>query len=174
MLTQEIVKEFLDYDPETGKLTWRERDRKWFTSDRTCNSWNVRFPRKEAFTSLNNGGYLEGKILGKYYKAHRVIWLWMTGEWPKEQVDHINHDRTDNRWCNLREASRLENYRNQSQYKNNKSGCTGVCKQGLKWYTQIAVDGKNVYLGRYNSYDDAVAIRKEAEVKYGFHNNHGK
>ena len=80
------------------------------------------FPRKEAFTSLNNGGYLEGKILGKYYKAHRVIWLWMTGEWPKEQVDHINHDRTDNRWCNLREASRLENYRNQSQYKNNKSG----------------------------------------------------
>ena len=83
MLTQEIVKEFLDYNPETGKLIWKKRDRKWFSSNKSYNTWNSRYADKEGFTSLDNRGYNSGRIFDKTYRSHRVIWLWMTGEWPR-------------------------------------------------------------------------------------------
>ena len=121
MISQEIVRKFLDYDPETGKLTWKERARRWFKSDKSCHTWNTRFAEKEAFT-VSSYGYFRIRILGKAYQLHRVIWLYQTGEWPKEQVDHINHNRADNRWFNLREASNQENGKNRTRQRNNSSG----------------------------------------------------
>ncbi len=173
MLTQEIVRELLDYDPETGKLTWKERDRKWFKTNRSCSVWNIRYGKKEAFLNLEEG-YFRGKITGKSHLAHRIIWLWMTGRWP-EQTDHINHIRTDNRWYNLREVSNKGNSRNQSRRKDNISGQTGIhfLKKRQKWRVYIMYDKKWISLGYYDSYDDAVSARKAAELKYEFHKNHG-
>ena len=147
-LTKEIVRELLDYDPETGKLTWRKRDRKWFKTDRDCNAWNARFAVTQAFGSIRVG-YFCGDILDKKYLAHRVIWFWMTGEWPKEQIDHINHDRKDNKWLNLLEVSHRDNTRNQSRHKDNSSGYTGVCwhKQHRKWVVRI----RHIHLGWFDS-----------------------
>ena len=172
MLTQELVKEFLNYDPEIGTLTWKERERKWFKSDRQFNTWNTRYAEKEAFAALDDKGYLNGRILYRAYKAHRVIWLWMTGEWPEEQIDHINHDRKDNRWCNLREVSCQENCENRSKYDFNKSGQTGVYweKTHQKWRSVV----RRVHLGYFDSLEDAVTARKMADVKYNYHENHGK
>ena len=157
MLTQKIVHELLEYYPETGKLFWRKRN------------------NNEAFTCLSSSGYPRGMILDKGYYAHRIIWFWVYGEWPKEEIDHINHIRTDNRLCNLREVSRKENHKNLSKRKNNTSGKTGVWfdKTNKKWCAMIHNE-KWIFLGRYILYEDAVKARKNAEIKHNFHENHGK
>ena len=176
-LTQEIVRELLYYAPSTGKLFWWPRERHWFKSDRHFNTWNTRFAGMEAFTAFDEkAGYLLGGILGKTYRAHRIIWLYQTGEWPEEQIDHINHDRKDNRWLNLRQVSNEENHRNISQQRNNRSGYTGVSwdKRCSKWYARIMVDNKKIELGYFDLMEDAVEARREAEIKYGFHENHGR
>ena len=172
MISQEIVRELLDYDPETGKLTWRRRDRKWFKSDKDCAGWNTRYSDKEAFKTLVVG-YFRGSIQDKAYYAHRIIWLWMTGEWPEEQIDHINHDRKDNRWLNLRQVSNQENGKNRTKQRNNFSNQTGVCwnKRIEKWFAYIS---NNISIGSFVSLEEAVSARKAAEIKYGFHENHGK
>ena len=175
-MNREIVCEFLDYDPETGKLTWKERDRKWFSSDKSYHWWNVMFAGKEAFTSLSKAGYYVGSILDRQYKAQRIIWLYMTGEWPEDEVDHIDHNKRNNRWVNLREASTKENGKNKSKLVTNTSGQTGVYwdQQTQKWRSFITVDEKKICLGRYDSYECAVEVRKMAEIQYDFHPNHGR
>ena len=124
--------------------------------------------------SINSDGYLNIIVCGKHYKAHRLAFLYMTGGTPN-QVDHINHDRKDNRWENLRPANNKINQQNQSKYKNNTSGYTGVVwsKSNKKWQAQIKSNGKNIHLGYFKKIKEAVLIRKAAEIEYGFHENHG-
>ncbi|EDD9119389.1 HNH endonuclease [Salmonella enterica subsp. enterica serovar Infantis] len=95
---------------------------------------------------------------------------------PNEQIDHINHIRTDNRIVNLRKASNTENSRNASIGVNNTSGALGVWfeKRRKAWVAEIKVDRKKIHIGRFEKFSDAVAARKAAEVKHGFHENHGK
>lgn len=156
-LTQEIVREFLDYDPESGVLTWRERDLKWFDgNERICNSWNAKFSNKQILSVGAIHGYISLCILRVSYKAHRIIWLWMTGEWP-EQVDHINHIRHDNRWENLRNVTNAENARNHSRKKNQKSSESGIRRN---------VDGTysiDFSLGSFNSQEEAHNEKVKAE-----------
>ena len=92
------------------------------------------------------------------------------------QVDHINGIRSDNKWSNLRHATQLENTRNRKKSSRNKSGVTGVIwdKSKEKWQARIGVCGKSITLGRFDDFDSAVISRKLAEVKYGFHKNHGR
>jgi hypothetical protein len=165
-LTQEIVREFLDYDPLTGALTWRHRHQIWFTTERAYKMWNIRFPGKHAFTSTSHG-YLRGDIFNKSYSAHRVIFLWMRGRWPDPEIDHNNHDGTDNRWDNLEETT--ENAKNKKLFSTNTSGRTGVY-----WHKQIIADRKKIFLGLFEKFEDAVLARDNAERTYGFHENHGK
>lgn len=180
-LTQEIVRELLDYDSETGILTWKERDVKWFndslkrTAKHVAATWNTRYSNKEA-AYIKGEGYYEIKVLGKGYKAHRIIWLWMTGSFPKEHIDHINHNRSDNRWINLRSVSLLDNMRNKKRQFNNKTGMSGVFyKESTKRYhVYFRIKGKHTFLGSFIDKEQAFEIRKEAEIKYGFHENHGK
>lgn len=109
------------------------------------------------------------------YKAHRLAWLYIYGEWPSDQIDHINHIRTDNRIKNLRDASSYENSKNQSIPKNNTSGVLGVGwnKLGRKWRSNISVNGKRLHLGCFDYFIVACAVRKEAELEYEYHENHG-
>ena len=172
MLTQEIIRELLDYDPETGRLFWKKRDRKWFKTDRSFKIWNTKNFGKEAFTCVNACDYLVSGIFGVKYYAHRIIWLYMTGSFPKEQIDHINHVTTDNRFCNLREATNQENSQNQSLHKNNKSGQTGVWKDEVYHKWRAYIRGKRI--SHFDTFEEAVAARKVAELNCGFHENHGK
>lgn len=99
----------------------------------------------------------------------------MTGKDP-ESLDHINGNRSDNRWENLREASPLENQRNRKLNANNRSGKSGVCfvKNSQKWRAQIKVESKMIFLGDFRELGDAVEARGAGELKYLFHKNHGK
>tara|TARA_R110000764_G_C10905114_1_gene371980 strand:- start:75 stop:641 length:567 start_codon:yes stop_codon:yes gene_type:complete len=178
----ELLRQLLRYDPKTGKLFWRERGAELFNptkgrgANHACAQWNSRFARKEAFTSNDNKGYKCGLIFGKGYFAHRVIWAMTQNEWPAAQIDHINGVRDDNRVGNLRAVTNRENCKNRRVRSDNSSGSTGVyfyAHQGI-WVATICANGKNKYLGRFLNKDDAITARKEAEVKYGFHPNHGK
>jgi hypothetical protein len=93
----DLLRKLLRYEPETGKLFWRERDREFFKSDRDYKVWNIRFAGKEAFTA-SDCGYKTGKVFGKTYRAHRIIWALQTGAWPRDEIDHIDQDKSNNAW----------------------------------------------------------------------------
>lgn len=171
-----LLRKLLRYEPETGKLYWLERTLEMFPHARACISWNARFARKEALTSLDRKGYRRGAIFNKFYAAHRVIWAIVHGEWPPEQIDHINGDKQDNRLGNLRAVSNSENLKNQKRPKNNTSGIIGVYwnKQLVAWHAQIKINGKKKHLGTYQCIGAAAAARASADLKHGFHRNHGR
>lgn len=176
----DVLRQLLRYEPETGRLFWKERDIKWFadggySAQRRMAVWNSAFSNKEAFTSFHRKGYKKGQIFEKQYLAHRVIWVIAHGAWPR-QIDHINGDPADNRLTNLRSVTSQENQQNMSRARNNTSGCTGVTwdQAREKWIAQIQNGGRNVHLGRFSDRDEAICARKVAEAKYGFHANHGR
>jgi hypothetical protein len=173
-LNKEIIRELLDYNPSTGLLVWRSRERRWFPTDRSWKVWNSTHAGKVA-GSYDSHGYVLVRIFKKLYLAHRLIILWMTGSMPARSVDHINHKRDDNRWSNLRVVSALENSKNQSLSANNTSGFVGVCrsKKDGKWDARISSNGTRICLGRYAEKADAIAARKAAEREFGYHKNHG-
>jgi len=175
ILSQAYLKTLFYYNPETGVLTWRNRPRDHFKTRRAFNIWNTRFSGKEA-GSDNGQGYLVAKINNTNYIAHRVIWCLETGAWPKDQLDHIDHDRMNNKFANLREATHQENLRNQTLDSRNTSGIAGVywSTQNQKWRAQIRVNGKNKHLGYFDEKLLAIFSRWQSESLYGFHENHGK
>jgi hypothetical protein len=172
----ELLRKLLRYEPETGKLFWNHRPLEMFGKKRIWATWNTRWAGREAFTSTDGHGYQQGQLLSRRMHAHRVIWAVMTGRWPTGQIDHINGVRNDNRLLNLREVSVSENRKNQRRRLNNTSGVTGVswAHDKQKWLADIRVDGKQIYIGRFDDFEDAVAARKAAEKTYGFHPNHGR
>lgn len=119
-------------------------------------------------------GYNQLCIDGRSYRAARVAWLWVTGEWPPETVDHRNRDRTDDRWANLRLATVTENLRNQGPQKKNRTGYRGVCflpRDGrYRAMLQSQVNGRKsgIFIGMFDTAEEASAayLRKAAEV-YG-------
>jgi len=173
-LSQKTLKELLHYDPDTGALTWKYRHREYFESLKSFRSFNIRWRGREAGTT-NRNGYVDIDIFGKKYRSSRLIWFYMHGRWPKDQIDHINHIRDDNRFINLREATNQINSHNQKLAKNNTSGHCGVgwYKPNNKWQAGIMISHEQIYLGRFDSIEAAICARKTAEVKYGFHKNHG-
>lgn len=180
-VTPELLRTLLRYEPETGKLFWLKRDVSLFkegkhTASRICNVWNAKYSGKEALAYIGNDRYKRGKIFDRSYLAHRVIWAMETGSWPEDQLDHKDHIRTNNPLCNLREATHKENSQNQSLRNTNTSGINGVFfnKNLSKWSASICLDGKNLHLGLFDNIADASSARDVANIKYGFHKNHGK
>lgn len=174
-ISQTYLKESLDYNPDTGMFVWNVRPLDHFKSQRGCNAINARCAGKVAGSVSKAHGYLVIRINSKNYQAHRLAWLYVNGSVPKDQIDHISHDKLDNRISNLRGATGTENQRNQSMHKRNTSGFTGVCwhKPSSKWQAYIVLNGKLKYLGQFLSIKDAINARKRANVKYNFHSNHG-
>lgn len=162
MITQAELKRVLHYNPETGIFIWNISSTNRVRAG--CTAGCVSF------------GYILIAVEGERYQAHRLAWLYTYGEWPKDEVDHINHVKTDNRIVNLREVNHKDNLKNQALYKNNKSDVCGVYrnKQRDKWQAGIRVNGKHIHLGLFTDKRSAATARKEAENKYGFHPNHGR
>lgn len=157
-LTQARLKELLHYDPLTGTFTWL------VSRGRLAKAGQVA-------GSLNGDGYWQIKIDGVTYKAHRLAWLYMKGEWPPHEVDHWDTDRGNNRWANLRSATDEENRRNSGLPRNNTSGVRGVTwhKPSGKWVAQIGVGKaavrKTLNLGYFSEIGDAAAARRAAEIR---------
>jgi len=164
MLTYEEVSKELEYDPQTGIVTWQRNGRV-----------NPKYAGKEA-GNRNKGGYIDIRCKNHRMYAHRVAWLLTYKEWPKGQVDHINGIRDDNRIENLRVVDNQQNHKNMKQHKGNTSGATGVYwnKRAKKWQAYICVDKEQIYLGIYDTIEEAAAVRKDAELMYRFHKNHGR
>jgi len=162
LLPQASLKEILSYDVTSGLFFWLKN----MTSLVRAGDLAGHSPED---------GYITIMIKKKPYKAHRLAWLYVYGEWPNGEIDHINHVRNDNRLDNLRGVSSLANSRNVSKFKNNTSGLCGVSwsKCSSKWHPQIMVEGKRIHLGFFLCFFEAACARKSAENKYGFHVNHG-
>jgi hypothetical protein len=152
------------YDKETGALFWRR-------PNPGCN--NVRPGDKAG--SVASTGHLDVYIRNVRCSVHRVVFCMNTGEWPKQQIDHINGIRDDNRMCNLRDCDQTLNQRNRFMSRNNTSGATGVhflkCKN--RWRATIYLGNKQKFIGTFVEFDDAVNARKAAEMKFGFSSRHG-
>lgn len=176
---QGVLRQLLSYDPETGKLFWKERGPEWFGSstrfsaETQAKQWNTRYAGMEAFTSVGADGYLKGTIEGVYYLAHRVIWKMETGDDPDE-IDHVNGCKLNNEFANLRDVPRDINAKNLAVRRDNQSGVVGVFKRGPTWWAHIRHDGGMKHLGTFKTIEEAKAARKAAEVAYGFHPNHGR
>jgi len=157
------AREVLRYDPDTGWLI------------RTVRMGARGMIGMRAGYRHNTDGYRRVAFDGKQYREHRIIWAIVTGTWPL-QIDHINGVRDENRWINLRDVSNRENCRNKKRPANNTSGVTGVYWRGrnLTWVARIRLNGKMANLGSFATFDEAVAVRKAAEVEHGFHANHGR
>jgi len=124
--------------------------------------------------TVNSDGYLQVSIGGKSYKLHRLAFLYIHGVMP-EYVDHMNHDRENNMWSNLRATTSAGNSKNMSMSKGNTSGTTGVSQRSNgKWRAYITVDYKKLYLGTFINKENAVKARQDAEVLHNYHENHGK
>ena len=165
MITQEELQEILHYNPETGIFTWK------------INANRNRAMKGTEVSSISRNGYGTVVYKRKRYGTHRLAWLYIHGKFDTNlQIDHINHNRLDNRICNLRLVTRREQNMNLGLRKDNTSGVTGVKfrEDRGKWEARIRVDNKRYELGHYVNKEDAVKARKEAEAKYGFHKNHGR
>lgn len=159
------LKELVIYDPNTGVMTWRK-------SRNGASKGTI-------LGSTSTVGYIGTTIDNVEYQVHRLAWLYVTGAWPTEEIDHINGNPSDNHWVNLREATRTENGRNQKLFKTNTSGHVGVYTylsktKGLRHEVTIHANKKCIRLGTFGNFKKAVEVREAAEQKYGYHTNHGK
>jgi hypothetical protein len=152
MITQAELKELLHYDPETGIFRWRVS-----TAPRV-KPWDV--------AGSPSHGYILIMAKGVRSPAHRIAWFYMTGEWPKHQIDHIDGVRSNNVWSNLRSATLKQNLENLSLAKNNTSGFRGVSwdKKEKKWRAYITHNKKRIHLGYFNTAEEAAQV---AAVKRG-------
>ncbi len=149
---QDDLKAQLTYSPETGEFWWIE-SRKGRKMDRPAGT-------------ISNFGYRIIMLNGHRYVASRLAWLYMTGRWPAEECDHINRIRSDDRWVNLREASRSENAMNTQTRSDNSSGHRGICwdSQKLKWKVQISVKGEKRIQRHFSDFDSAVNFYRDTAL----------
>lgn len=123
--------------------------------------------------SLNADGYRQLMIYRRLYMEHRLVWLYHFGDWPDGEIDHINHDRLDNRVENLRVVDRLANARNRALCRGTSPGTTGIRKmRGGRWEARIGAGGMT-HLGTFDTIDEAISARRVAEKEFGYHANHG-
>lgn len=162
-ITQEKLLRNFHYNLETGELRFN------------FDSLSGRSGEIVTANKIANPGYLCLSINKKPYLVHRVIFMYMTGRWPK-YTDHIDHNKVNNRWNNIREVSNRENALNCGIGKNSKTNAVGVTlhKPTNKYRAYIGVNRKQVHLGLFENIQDAITARAEANIKYGYHKNHGK
>lgn len=167
--TPEELRDLIDYNPDTGAFIWRERHDDGSPATR---KFNARYAGNPVYLEPHYGYSRIGLNGGrKRYKAHRVAWAIHYGEWPEDQIDHINGVRDDNRIANLRCVTHAENCKNKRLPDDSMSGVFGIVWDKTHWVWRVTIG--NSYLGSFESFRDAYAVRKEAEEAEGYHENHG-
>jgi hypothetical protein len=171
-LFEEVAK-LVDYDPETGVMTWRWREG-------APKEWNKRLAGKEC-GYIHNSGY---RLLcyttadGKEHmiRSHRLAWFIHYGIPPKQDIDHLSRDKQDNRIVNLRDVSNSVNMRNAPMKRNNTSGVTGVSwnKRRGKWLAHAGLNNKAHHLGYFDDISEAEAAVKSFRALHGFTDTHGE
>ena len=153
------LREILEYQPDTGLFFWKKPIR------------GIKKGSKAGH--LSKDGYIDIRIKKRSYPAHRLAWVIMTGNWPDNFVDHINRIKSDNRFVNLREATKSENAQNTNLQSNNTSGYKGVVwhKPNKNWVAQINIRKKHIHLGSFENLQDAINARIEAEKKFFTHSS---
>jgi len=161
-ITQKELKKLLKYDPLTGSIVWKVSFR---------NKINI----GDTAGCLCSQGYRKIKLNQRVYAAHQLVWLYMTGVLHKG-IDHIDQNKSNNTWANLRKASCIINGKNRKINTNNTSGFNGVCyiTGRKKWKAQYRDGNKVVSLGLFLKKEDAISARKKANKEQNFHKNHGK
>jgi len=174
-ITVDIIRDLLIYDRDAGLLFYKRRPASVFNSPRACNSWNSRFALQPALNNLNVHGYRVGRLLNVDVLAHRAIYAIEYGVMP-EQIDHIDGNKSNNHFSNLRPTTQAQNSKNANQSVANTSGVTGVvwdeCKK--KWMARIGVAGKTKFLGYFATVEAAAKARLAAEPIYGYSKRHGE
>lgn len=148
------LKETFHYDPDTGLFT------------RLVDSGSAK--KGDVIGNPENSDYVRIRVGVHGFMAHRLAWLYMTGDWPSGVIDHKDLNRSNNKWENLRDVSGYVNQRNMPLRKANTSGFSGVNwdKQNEKWHVTFRIDGKPVSLGRFKDKEEAVAVRLAAESEH--------
>lgn len=176
-LSRERALRYFDYDPLTGELRFKRRPDTEF-KDEASIARHLKLVGTVA-GSINSEGYIKVHIDGEYYAGHKVIWLMQTGEWvdyPDHEVGHFDGDRANNRWANLRKATKSDSQRNGGMRINNTSGVHGVNWKPVytatpgdgRWVARIWNGPKHVYLGSFKDIRDAMIARRAAERALGF------
>ena len=162
-MNQQELKKLLHYDQESGVFTWRVSP---------CPAVAV----GDVAGSIHHSGYRYIRVHRTGYAAHRLAWLYVHGKFPPEEIDFLDHDRDNCAISNLRCASKAENALNLSLAKNNTSGRVGVNYHTRKrlWRAEIRCGKLYRHLGYFELIADAARARADAEVRLGFHSNHGK
>jgi hypothetical protein len=161
ILTYERLREVLHYNPETGSFTWLVKRCKGKIQ-----------PGDTAGHVCKTHGYVFIRLDDVLHRAHRLAWLYMTGEWPKDGVDHWDRDRANNRWGNLRPATQAENGQNMKLRRDNKTGHKGVFweEERQKWRASIVKDQRTHLLGRFESAEEAASAYAAAKASlHQFH-----
>jgi hypothetical protein len=156
-LSADRLREMLDYDPLTGIFRWKKRQR-----NNTCNVGQV------AGTTPNNQGYCRVALDGRQYRAHRLAWLHVYGEWPAQDIDHIDRNRANNAIANLRDVSNRRNSWNTGTRSTNKTGLAGTYgpTRYSKYIAQISHAGRRIYLGTFETPQEAHAAYCEAVARH--------
>jgi hypothetical protein len=168
-MTKIQLMDLASYDPETGNFTWKQRPRNLFKSAQAHSSWNTRYAGKNA-GNVRTDGYVSIRIFTQSYLAHRLAWLYMTGNWPAEMIDHEDGVRNNNKWGNLRTATPSQNGYNTGPHINNKSGFKGVYRyrDSVRWQASIRTDKGRKWLGIYDTPEEAhAAYAKATKLHHG-------
>jgi hypothetical protein len=155
-LSRSTLRKYLKYDPASGEFRWRVA--------------RPGVPAGSIAGHKSAGGYTSIKLHDVDYKAHRLAYLYMTGKWPKHDIDHIDNRKQNNRWANLREATRMQNLMNIPVHKDNPSGYKGVSwdKQSKLWRARIFHNGQAKHLGLFTGIEEASkAYNKAAKDIFG-------
>lgn len=177
-----LLRRLLHYEPSSGVFTWKHRSRDLFKSERSFKQWNSGNAGQIAgWNEVRKDGYKVSciSIFGRRYTSHRLAWIYMTGNQPPRAIDHINRNSTDNRWDNLRDGTLINDW-NRSLSCKNTSGAVGVDYdyKRHKWKARASVtllgDKRTIYLGSYDTKDEAACVAREFRRLIGYKDGHGK